>query len=728
MSAAPPRRRRIGAARQRERGGAPGRAPVAQPFGGRSALERLWIPALVALGTIAAAWRWAYLARLRHTPFADSLDADAGIYWSWSDFILRHGLWPPSPLFLAPLYPYVLAAWRSIGSGSIAQVLAIQAVLGAFAVALLADAASRVAGRRAALVVGAMLLAARTATFFDGLILPESLLFFVESVLVWFVARTDWSRAGTGRFAVYGALVGVLAQGRASNAVLLGLILLLARAGPRSLPRRLAGPAVACGVFALSCVPALVVNHRASGEWIPFTYNLGFNLYVGNNPEAQGGYVDVTRGSNPVPLEGALPTTGGALDGRAFLLATRGVRLSPAASSANWAQQAESFVRAAPGKAFRLAGRKLLLAWNARELPQIESMASFARAAGPLGLPIAGSFALLAILGLAGIPSAARGDATRRWLVGYVAALTVMLVPFFVTDRYRHHLEPALAALAGIALVELAHAVRRGSAGARARTAAVLALAASVVFAPVRPQQAGSRAWTFAVDRGIRLIERGAYAEAADQFARAERSLGSVRPQALTPGARVDLAAFYHYYGTALEALGRSPEAVERWERAAALDPNNAITLGRLALAYERAGSTADAARVRRMLERVPGGGGQLLVDDGWTDARRGDLASAEERFLEAVRAVPNLSVAWEGLIRVRIQTGRFTEARQALEQARGAGLEPSPAAIYEAYLDLQGGDPAGARRALQRLPRGFVSSDPVLVRLLEYSRNALRR
>ena len=38
-------------------------------------------------------------------------------------------------------------------------------------------------------------------------------------------------------------------------------------------------------------------------ETIPFTYNLGYNLYVGNNPDADGTYVDITGGSIPVPLE-----------------------------------------------------------------------------------------------------------------------------------------------------------------------------------------------------------------------------------------------------------------------------------------------------------------------------------------------------------------------------------------------------------------------------------------
>ena len=382
--------------------GPPGDARVAGSSPARVGLRVPWPLGLLALFGVALAWRWAYLARLRHTPFAGGLEADARIYWDWSEFILRHGLAPPSPFFLAPLYPYALAGLRAIGGGSIDRVLAMQAFLGAASVVLLADATRRLAGRPAARVVGAILALYQGATFFDGLVLPESLLILVESLLVWLVARTDWSGAGAARYAGYGLLVGLLALGRASDAVLLVPVVLLA--GPRRPPcghalRRI-GAAVA--TFSACCLLSTLANRQASRELIPFTYSLGFNLYVGNNPDANGAYVDVTGGSLPVPLPGTSPTTGGALDGRAFVLATEKRPLSPAGSSAYWAGKAAAFVRSSPLEALGRTGRKLLLAWNYREIPQIETMQSYDRAAGPLGLPLVGTFGFLAVLGIAG--------------------------------------------------------------------------------------------------------------------------------------------------------------------------------------------------------------------------------------------------------------------------------------------------------------------------------------
>src|SRR5690349_19366263 len=89
---------------------------------GRVARRAPWV-APSAWFALAAAWRLAYLARLGHTAFADSLDADSRIYWDWSSAILSQGVVPPAPFFLAPLYPYALALWRALGAHTLGQAL-----------------------------------------------------------------------------------------------------------------------------------------------------------------------------------------------------------------------------------------------------------------------------------------------------------------------------------------------------------------------------------------------------------------------------------------------------------------------------------------------------------------------------------------------------------------------------------------------------------------------------
>src|SRR5437773_1623311 len=99
-------------------------------------------------------------------------------------------------------------------------------------------------------------------------------------------------------------------------------------------------------------VPVTIRNQIVAGEWIPFTYNLGYNLYVGNHADATGGFAQIT-GTQQI--------------------------------SSRWETGLDG------------------------------------------GLALAGLWFLR--------PYGARG----RFLMGYVAAITLGVVPFFVTDRYRHH-------------------------------------------------------------------------------------------------------------------------------------------------------------------------------------------------------------------------------------------------------------------------------------------------
>jgi tetratricopeptide (TPR) repeat protein len=675
---------------------------------------------------LAAAWRLAYLGRLAVTPFAGSLNADSRIYWAWSGHIVRHGVESPAPFFLAPLYPYVLAAWRFLGARTIHDVLAVQAVIGAAGVVLLTDAIRRLYGPRIAIGAGCVLALFQPTTFFDGLVLGESLLFFLESLLVWFVIRTDWSRAGAARYAGYGLIVGVIAVGRASQALLLVPLLLLARASGEGAGRRARLIGIAVAAFAVCALVTVVANQRASGEPIPFTYGFGYNLEVGNNPDADGTYVDVTQGSTPVPLPSLSPTTGAALDGRAYLLARDGVRLTAGASSAFWSREALAFVAGHPFQALRVTGRKLLLMWNRRDLPQIESMESSARAAGPLGLPLAGSFAAVALLGLAGIPFASRGEAAEQWLVAALCALMLGLAPFFVTDRYRLHFVPTLALLAAAFIAALARAWRDRSPRARAYPLVALAIAAAIVFAPIARGSAPSGEWAAIADQAMRLEASGSYDAAAEHYARAESALDRAPARLPSPNVRAALASFYSHEAATFEALGRDADAVSRWERAVALDSNDAGSLGRLRVAYEREGRPSDAERMARRLMRVPGGRGQLLLDQGWSAAARGDPAAAESLFSEATRAAPDLALAFEGLLRIEIQARRYGDASRDLDRAMSAGLDPVPAAIYRAFLAVQREDWSEARRALGEVPRSTSPGDPVLARLASYSRAAL--
>lgn len=697
-------------------------APARRGESGRGA----WLLILAGILVLAWGWRVAYLGRLAQSPLAGTLIEDSNTYWEWARYLVRSGPLGHHPFFLGPLYPYALALLRAVLGDSIGGVLQVQALWGAAAAALLADAARRLARPAIGVVVGLLVAFYRMAVFFDGLILMESLLFFLESVLLWWVVVGGWVPPRRIALAGVGLLVGLLAEGRATAALLLAPAALTLVPWSRASWRAGLGSVLALGAgFALVVAPVAIRNAAVSGEWIPFTYNFGYNLYVGNHPEATGGFSLIT-GTHQVRAGSGVAADGGSeLDGREYLAKVEGVDLGPGASSRYWAAKARRYAAEHPGRVARLALSKLGMLWNRREYAQIENADEFHAMAGPLGLP----FAPLGALALTGLWFAWRRGPAGRFLLGYATVMTLVIAPFFVTDRYRHHLVPATALLAAVAIAEIVERARRGSWAARGRIGAALLAGWIVVQLPAPALSAGKYQWGLAVDLGTRWLEHGRPDRAVWEFekALALESGGAFRGAA-TPTAAAERAALYHRYASALERTGRRAEALAWRERAVAEAPDNAVMVQALADAYRAAGRGADAEALDARLPALVGGEARARLSRGRQAARAGRLEEAERQFAEAVAGDPGLFDAWGALIRVRVQRHEIGEARSALEQARAAGFPHDALRAHEALIAAVLGDSAAARRALAEVPAAALIADPSLADVVRVTRGLLDR
>lgn len=473
--------------------------PAARPASSRDARPGsvAWWPfAAGIVFVLALVWRVSFLHRVSASLLGGSLIEDARSYWSWSGFLRAHGPLGTNAFFLGPLYPYVLAGLRALVGDSVQHVLIVQALWGSLAVVLLADAARRLTSPWIGLAAGVLAALYEMSVFFDSLVLMESLLFFLESLLLWLVVRAGWPARGLGRLVWLGVLVGAMAEGRATSALLLVPLALLSW-GEQA--RRWRAGALACGAllggFMLVVAPVAFRNRAVSGEWIPFTYSLGYNLYMGNNPEATGSSVPITGTSQASPVDPARADGGVELDGREYVRTVAGLSLGPRASSAYWSRRAREFAGKHPGQVVLLALRKLAMVWNRREYAQIENVDEFRAVAGPVGLPFVGTFAFLGPLGLAGLWFAwRRTGRVGRFLAGYVLVTILGIVPFFVTDRYRHHLVPALVLLGAVGIQAIVAAARGRPAALRAPCAAALLAGLVVdVAARTRPQPRPAR-------------------------------------------------------------------------------------------------------------------------------------------------------------------------------------------------------------------------------------------
>jgi hypothetical protein len=170
------------------------------------------------------------------------------------------------------------------------------------------------------------------------------------------------------------------------------------------------------------------------------------NLFIGNNPRANGTYVPLRPGREDPAHERA--------DATALAEAAAGRKLSPSEISAYWVRRTLDFVRAEPARFLKLTLRKLFLTMNAAEIADAEDFYVHAEHAPLLrGLAWVNHFGILLPLAAAGVVFTWRN---RRdlWILYLLAvALILAVVPFYVLARYRYPLVLPLAIFAASALV-----------------------------------------------------------------------------------------------------------------------------------------------------------------------------------------------------------------------------------------------------------------------------------
>jgi hypothetical protein len=444
----------------------------------------------------------------RDNPLAADLQLDAATYDRWARALAFGGDTGPTTLMQAPLYPWFVSLVYRLAGPSLAAVRLAQAILGTATCGLVMFSA-RLLFRSRAAAIFAGLFAALYAPFlfYEGLLLPASLVVFLN---VLFVAVTlSGERPAPARMLVSGLVLGAaaaanpptillgafaLAHGGFAGAgrpdgpaeSLVGAAQLDAPAeslggpvgapahpgdeGPRRakrLPaRRFAAPALALALgTAAALAPVTIVNAVKTGEFIPLTAGAGINFYHGNNPGANGFYrVPVYKGTS----------LGGTPEEQAVNMARvasseSGRELSPPEVSRFWLRVGFDFIRREPRAWGALLWNKFRFFWNVYERSNVESFSFQRRFPGMLSLPLL-TFGFIAPLGLLGI-FLTRARWRGLWLpYGGVLAYLFVALAFYVLARYRLPAVPFLAMFAGAAVVELYDLARR-------RRAAELALA-----------------------------------------------------------------------------------------------------------------------------------------------------------------------------------------------------------------------------------------------------------
>jgi len=605
-----------------------------------------------------------YLNQVAALPFYDQPIGDSAVYLQRASEILAGSFVPGRPFFYGSvLYPYLLAAVLALPGGSLYLVGLLQALAGTLLVYLLARVAKVLYGDAAGLTAAALAALYGPFAFLEADILGVTWgLLAIGSGIAW-CAR--WGRAGEGRSLRYpllaGFAFGLAAVERPNLMILAPLTALWAAWPPRGSSGAIASslkPAIAVlAGAAVAFSPVILLNRAASGRWAVLNTSKGINLYIGNNPRADGTFDEPWSRDDPqftaryTDLEESSRRMASRLAGR---------DLGPEEASSFWSGKAGEFIHENPAAFLRLTARKAALLWNAAEVPNhldfsFMKQAAWALRAMPVGF---GAISTLAATGI-GLCLLRRDRARETILLVMVSmGSAASVLPFFVADRFRAAMVPPLIVAAASGVVALSRAAFRQAERHDWRLGASLlpALALGILSQlPLSRPDFSRDHWLLAQgyrSHGDLPHARGEYEAALKEggedgvllnnLARVDAAMGlkAEAEQALRRSIQADPALAYPHknLGLLLISRGAGEEALREIEASVSLDEEDPEALGALAALHAERGDRDAAAaayakarrldpsdpRLTRLLEIYPYLGGDGAISVPATPSRSG--------------------------------------------------------------------------------------------------------
>jgi len=577
-------------------------------------------------------------------------DTVARMLLAGEDLHVLHGFRPL-------LYPMLVAVCYKLGgSHGIDLAVVVQHLLGVLTGVLVALLGARLFRHRlSGLAGGVLYLLAPVPLYFEGELLVESSYVFLVCLVLLLVLRSSGAAGWKGAllWLLCGGLTVLTAQVRPNILVFMAVYPLLAgwhwwrsRQGAALLPLLGLIGGMAMGI------PWGFVNKLQSGYYQAVPATGGVNFYLGNRRAADGIKMKLDRLVN-YNERYEDPVEVWAREGYEAAMRAQGRQpdSNPRVISQYWTRRGIDEIKADPASWMRLMAKKCWLTlWNA-EIPTLKSFAFLQKDFVWLRL-LPGRWVVLLMLAPAGIWAASKwGNRDALFVLLFFAAIySAANIAFFIVDRYRYPVWPAMAAIAGGGLLAFIETIRTRRWLGTICLAASMAVMASISL----PNWYGAQLPSFALDYRLRSIawyEKGHFREALSDI---DRGI-ALDPQDVTA---------LHHRGNVLLALNRLEDAREDYERTLKMIPEDAGVWNNYGVALEGLGRTNEALQAYR----------------------------------RATECKPPSESAFLGVAFLQIKSGRLDDAASALDQL--AKLEHHPNALalaLRSVLARERGDAAKA-------------------------------
>lgn len=539
---------------------------------------------------------------------------DERFYHEWAKRIAAGTYTSTAVYEFAPLPAYLMALIYRLLTPDVFLVRLLNVVLGILTCGIIYLIGTRLGGRRVGLVAAAIAALYKPFILYSVVPLKESLSVCLCAATIWLFlslleAAGPESRRWTLRAGLLGLAAGLLLNVRPNAIVILPVLPLgIAYAGWRAqvnLRRLVLLLAFLLLGFAGALSPFMIRNYMVAGSFQLTTSQMGFNLYLGNNPQNPTPYY------RPVPFAITSPFQQGI---QFTIEASRraGRTLSAEEASSFWAREVTASAAAAPGAFARKLGQKTLALFNQFEACDHYHIPFLAQFVPFFKLPLP-TFWLILPLGMAGMLLGGVPPWKGRSLLVIFVLYGLTLVAFFTNGRYRLPLLTILIPFAAVALDRFWTWYREGE---RARLGALASVAVVSGLIAGLPVQGSDDLTGYYNTHALAVFARGTEAEAIRYWKASAAMNGifsdfanlSLAQRAYARGSEAEgrshldrihddsyaAAQKYDLLGDAWVRRNRAAEAAAAYERSLAINSGEQRTRAKLIHLYR----LADPAKV----------------------------------------------------------------------------------------------------------------------------------